>query len=211
MPGSQTKIDFRNTVRENEEFNFLKYLNIYNGGGVALDDINNDGLLDIYVCKSGSVNNPALRKNKLFVNQGNNTFTDQADQYKLADPSFSMQTYFFDYDNDFLQADHLWINNQKGGFTDQASTQFDHISFYSIGSDIADVNNDGLADLVVPDMVPEDHARSKQTMPSMSTEQFHALVSVGYHHQYMANVLQLNRGKGVFSDIGHFAGIAKTD
>ena len=63
-------------------------------------DINNDGWLDIYVCKSGSLNNHAGRKNKLFINQKNNTFKESASSYGLAHFGFSTQAYFFDFDND---------------------------------------------------------------------------------------------------------------
>lgn len=340
---SDTKIGFRNSITETLEFNFVNYLNIYNGGGVAIGDINNDGLqdiyftsnqqsnklylnkgdmvfdditsqsgtsdskgwttgvtmvdingdglLDIYVCKSASMNNPELRKNKLFINQGDNQFAEQAAQYGLDDASFSNQAYFFDYDNDndldmylvnhrtdwqntvimsaevqrniiyefsdklyrndggrftdvtaaaglinktwghaaaindfnedgyldifvsndFLEPDHLYINNGKGGFTDEIRNYFDHISYYSMGSDVADINNDGLNDLMVLDMVPDDHVRSKRNMPGMSSEQFHTMVRVGYHHQYMVNILQLNHGGGRYSEISNLAGVSNTD
>ncbi|MBT8229429.1 MAG: VCBS repeat-containing protein, partial [Bacteroidia bacterium] len=340
---AQTKIGFRNSVVESNAFNFINYVYIYNGGGVAIGDINNDGLddiylssnqgmnklylnkgkmvfeditntsgtaddkgwstgvsmvdvnndglLDIYVCKSASRNNNALRRNKLFVNQGNNKFIESASAYGLADQGFSTQSYFFDYDkdgdldmylvnhradfinnnamnpeiqraivpefsdklyrndggryndvsamagivnknwdlsaaiadynddgwldiyvcNDFTEPDQLWINNTIGGFEDKVLDHMDHISYYSMGSDVADINNDGKEDLIVVDMVSEDHKRSKQNMAAMSTFQFNTMVANNYHHQYMANMLQLNRGQGVFSEIAHLAGVPKTD
>lgn len=343
IPTSTSKLNFRNEIKENISFNFLRYLYIYNGGGVSLGDINNDGLLDvyftanqgsnklflnkgdmvfeditenaglsdskgwstgtsmvdinndglldIYVCKSASLQDGSLRKNKLFINKGSNRFVDEAPAYGLDANGFSTQAYWFDYDNDgdldmylvnhradfknttvmsaevqanivpefsdrfyrndgqkftditqsagivnktwglsasiydfnndgymdiyvcndFLEPDHLWINNQKGGFTDEVLTYMDHISYYSMGSDIADINNDGMMDLIVVDMVSEDHKRSKQNMPGMSTQQFNTMVDFGYHHQYMANMLQLNRGKGNYSEISHLAGVSKTD
>lgn len=67
--------------------------------GVSMVDINNDGYLDIMVCKSG-YKDPALRKKLLYINNRNNTFTDQAAAYGLDDASYSMQAYFFDFDND---------------------------------------------------------------------------------------------------------------
>ncbi len=340
---NKSKLNFRNDVKETMDFNFLSYLYMYNGGGVSLGDINNDGLLDvyftsnqgsnklylnkgdmvfeditdaagvkdskgwstgtsmidinndglldIYVCKSASLKTATNRQNKLFINQGSNKFVDQAAAYGLNDYGLSTQAYWFDYDNDgdldmylvnhradfgntivmsaevqaniipeftdrlyrndgqkftdvtqqagivnkawglsasvydfnddgfldiyvcndFLEPDHLWINNRNGGFTDEVLNYMDHISYYSMGSDISDINNDGMLDLMVLDMVSEDHKRSKQNMPGMSTSQFNTMVDFGYHHQYMANMLQLNRGGGNFSEISHLAGVSKTD
>lgn len=152
IPSSHSNIDFKNSIKETVDFNFLNYSYIYNGGGVAVGDINNDGLediyftsnqesnrlylnkgnfvfeditedagvkddtgwstgvamvdinndgwLDIYVCKSASLHNRALRQNKLFVNQKNNTFKEEALKYGLKEYSYSTQAYFLDYDKD---------------------------------------------------------------------------------------------------------------
>lgn len=343
LKNTQTNIHFSNKVKENLYFNFLNYPYIYNGGGVAVSDINNDGLpdlyftsnqgsnklylnkgnfqfedittkanvsdskgwstgvtmvdinndgwVDIYVCKSGSLKNDELRKNKLFINQKNNTFIESAKAYGLDDPGFSTQAYFFDFDkdndldmylvnhrkdfqnnaiinpfiqqnkepynssqlfrndgnhfsnitkeaeiankawglsaaigdfnndnypdiyvtNDFLEPDFLYINQKDGTFKNEILTRFNHISFNSMGSDFADINNDLKPDLIVLDMMAEDHIRGKENMASMSTENFNALVKSGYHHQYMSNMLQLNNGDGNFNEIGQLARIAKTD
>ena len=152
IPQSHSKIDFKNTVEENLYFNFLNFSYIYNGGGVAVGDINNDGLediyftsnqnsnklylnkgnfvfeditesarvedhegwstgvtmvdinndgwLDIYVCKSGSLDNRKARQNKLYINQKNNKFKEEALKYGLKEYSFSTQAHFLDYDKD---------------------------------------------------------------------------------------------------------------
>ena len=152
VDSKQTQIKFSNTVEETLYFNFINYSYIYNGVGVAVGDINNDGLqdlyftsnqnsnklylnqagfkfkdvtskagvmddngwttgvtmvdinndgwIDIYVCKSGSLNSPELRKNKLFINQKNNTFKESAKTYGLDHIGFSVQAYFFDFDGD---------------------------------------------------------------------------------------------------------------
>ena len=340
---SQTKVFFKNQVKENNDFNFIRYSYIYNGGGVALGDINNDGLtdiylcsnqatnklylnkggfkfeditvkagvsdnqgwttgismtdinndglMDIYVCKSASLNNSTARKNKLFINQGNNSFKELARKYGIDDEAYSSQAYFLDYDkdgdndmylvnhrvdfennirinantagktsslttdklycndgehftdvtqkagllnnvwglsasisdfnedgwpdiyvcNDFIHGDNLWINNQNGGFENKIHDIMDHTSFFSMGSDIADINNDSKPDLIVLDMVSEDHVANKKNMAAMSTSQFHQLVKLGHHYQYMSNTLQLNRGDGMYSDIALTAGVANTD
>ncbi|MEC3906680.1 VCBS repeat-containing protein [Tamlana sp. 2201CG12-4] len=343
IDAEHTSIDFKNTVTEDLYFNFLNYAYIYNGAGVAVGDINNDGLddlyfssnqesnklylntgdlkfkdittkalvedsegwttgvsmidinndgwLDIYVCKSGSLKSHQLRKNKLFINQKDNTFKEEAAQYGLDHFGFSVQAYFFDYDNDsdldmylvnhradfrnnitvnpavlatkeafhsdqlfrndgkifsnvtkevgienkawglsasigdfnndnlqdifvandFLEPDFLYINQGNGTFKDEVLTRFKHISANSMGSDYADINNDLKPDLVVLDMLAEDHIRGKENMATMSTDQFNFLVNNNYHHQYMSNMLQLNNGNGYFSEIGQLTGIAKTD
>jgi hypothetical protein len=259
--------------------------------GVSAIDINNDGWMDYYVCKSGSVKNGELRKNKLFVNQKDNTFKEEAAKWNIDDKGFSTQSYFFDMDkdgdvdmylvnhradfknntkidgkiqgkiikeysdqlyrndgdtfvnvtkeagiynkawglsavigdfnndnwadvyvaNDFLEPDILYINNKNGTFTNTILKQMRHITFSSMGSDYADFNNDLLPDLMVLEMTPSDHKKSKENMASMNTANFNSMVRVGYHHQYMANVLQLNNGNNTYSEIGQIAHVAKTD
>ena len=259
--------------------------------GVTMIDINNDGWLDIYVCKSASIDNPKLRENKLFINQKNETFKEEAEAWGLNQNGFSIQSYFFDYDrdgdldmylvnhrvdfentlriekkenqkfypetsdhlfrndgdhftnvtaqskiinnawglsasigdfnndgwpdvyvaNDYIAPDMLYINNRNGTFSNQIQTRFKHISYNSMGSDYADINNDFLPDLMVLEMSAEDHVRSKENMPSMNTDGFEKIVKANYHYPYMANVLQLNNGNGSFSDIGQLAGVSKTD
>lgn len=343
VSNEHTNVHFKNEVKENLYFNFLNYSYIYNGGGIAVGDINNDGLedvyfssnqgsnalylnkgdfefeditkkakvsdengwttgvsmidinndgwLDMYVCKSGSLKNHNLRKNKLYINQKNNTFKENAAAYGIDHFGFSTQAYFFDYDsdgdldlylvnhrfdfqnntnidpriqqrkepynsdqlfrndgkrftnvtkiagvenkawglsasigdfnndnlpdiyvaNDFLEPDFLYINQGDGTFKDEILDRFKHISANSMGSDFADINNDLQPDLIVLDMLAEDHVRSKENMATMSTENFHAVVNAGYHYQYMSNMLQLNNGDGTYSEIGQLSGIAKTD
>ncbi len=361
---AESGVDFQNTIVENDTFNLVDYYYVYNGGGVAVGDLNGDdlpdlyftgnqvgdrlylnitksgaahpqfediteaagmrkagwstgvtmadvnadGLLDIYVCKSG--NYPGdRRKNQLYINQGSAVgtpphFVESAERYGLADSSFSNQAAFFDYDkdgdldvylltstnlirnpnqltpiiadgsgpandklfrndsdasgprftdvskaagilhdgfglglavadfnqdgwediyvaNDFLANDFLYINNQDGSkegpaFSEVGKSYFKHHSQFSMGCDAADVNNDGLTDLVVADMLPTDNEQRKKMAGPANYQQFEAIARAGYHPQFMRNMLQINGGQApdgrmVFSEIGQFAGVSATD
>jgi enediyne biosynthesis protein E4 len=155
-------INFTNTIKEVKDLNVFNYRNFYNGGGVATGDLNNDGLLDvfltanqgpnklylnkgdfrfedvstkagfaekkqwstgvvfvdinndkwldIYVCNAGNVVDSNLRKNQLFINNQNLTFTEKAVDYGLDDNGYSTQASFFDYDLDG-DLDCFLVNN----------------------------------------------------------------------------------------------------
>ncbi len=260
--------------------------------GVTMVDINGDGNLDIYVCRGGWQEAKELRKNLLFINQGDLTFKEQADDYGLGETNYSIHAAFFDMDNDndldvyitnrpdsfnlpltqmisekklsktenrdklfinengkfreigreagitnnfgyalsvvtadlngdgytdifvandFAEGDYLYINQQNGTFKEQIKDATNHISMYSMGTDIADINNDGLEDIFVSEMLPEDYKRSKVSMPSMDVEGFYEIVNSGMHKQYMHNALHLNQGNLFFSDISQLAGVTKTE
>ena len=113
--------------------------------------------------------------------------------------------------NDYSPPDYLYINNGDGTFTDELADRMGHTSNASMGIDVADVNNDGWADVVVLDMLAEDNHRQKTQFIPDDRELFKLFVASGFHHQYMRNTLQLNNGDGTFSEIGQLAGIANTD
>ncbi|RMB63922.1 RNA-binding protein [Dokdonia sinensis] len=259
--------------------------------GVTMLDVNNDGWLDIYVCKSASLQDNNGRKNKLYINNQDNTFTENAEKWGLADAGFSTQAYTLDYDrdgdldiyvlnyradfsnntkidgaiqrniipafsdqlyrndgdkfknvttssglsnkawglgvsvgdfnedgypdlyvsNDYLEPDIMYINQKDGTFKNEILERINHISFNSMGSDYADVDNDGYSDLFTLDMLADDHQRGKENMASMSTSNFETMVKVGYHHQYMSNMLHVNNNEGYFKEVGQLSGISKTD
>lgn len=258
--------------------------------GVTFADVDNDGDQDIYVCRFTYLENDKSA-NQLYINNGDLTFTEQAESFGIADKGFSIQATFFDYDNDGLldvyivnqppsipnignkltlerfsdilfsdrlyknmgqgkfvdrtieskirnfgfglsattgdfnndgwqdiyvcndydAPDHLYINQQDGTFKDQILESTGHISNFSMGSDIADYDNDGHLDVMIVDMMAEDHKRIKTNMGGMAPEQFWDIVNKGGHYQYMFNTLQRNNGNGTFSELGQLAGVTSTD
>lgn len=118
--------------------------------------------------------------------------------------------------NDYEEQDFLLLNNHDGTFKEITKQSLKHISKYGMGCDVADYNNDGLMDIVVPDMWPEDNFRQKVLRGPDEYDKYHILVDSGYMHQNMRNTLQLNMGEDtaglpMFSEIGQLAGISNTD
>ena len=349
LSARESGIDFKNQLKEDREHNILTYEYFYNGGGVAIGDINNDGqddifftanmddnrlylnegnmqfeditgqagvagrpgawstgvnmvdinqdgLLDIYVCYSGW-QGEEMRRNELYINQGNLEFEEQAAAYGLDDPSNSTHAAFADFDkdgdldmyllnhntvvitevefndvrhtrhpeagdklyenqngkfvdiseqagikgsplgfglgiaiadvngdgwqdiyvsNDYIEPDYLYINQQDGTFSDKMTEYFQHISYFSMGSDIADINNDAQPDIFTLDMLPEDNERQKLLYGPDNYEQYALMVMNGFYHQNMRNMLHVNNansrdGHPTFSEVGQLAGISNTD
>ncbi len=123
--------------------------------------------------------------------------------------------------NDYLSNNVLYINNKNGTFTDQAASYFKHTSKNAMGNDIADINNDGLADIIETDMMPADNYRQKMMHSDISYQTFQNSDRYGYMYQYPRNTLQLNQGflpngydsitRPAFSEIAYFSGVAHTD
>ena len=114
--------------------------------------------------------------------------------------------------NDYYVPDAMYINNQNGTFSDQIKENTKQISFFGMGVDIADINNDNLKDILVLDMASSDHVRSKTLMASMSVSNFDLLTKkLNLPYQYMFNSLQLNLGNSKFHNIAQGSGLAKTD
>lgn len=261
--------------------------------GVTMADINLDGWLDIYVCRSAMADS-TLRQNLLYINQGNLTFREAAEEYGIADNSYTTHATFFDFDkdgdpdlftlnhslpqfagfnnmlvnnkkrkavkfqsklyqnydgkfidvseqagiinnvlsfglgiavsdinadgwpdiyisNDFNEEDYLYINNQDGTFKNTIREATGHVSLFSMGSDIADVNNDALPDIFTLDMLPETNERIKLSSGDDNYDKYRILIRGGFHHQSMRNMLQLNNGNGTFSEVGQLMGISNTD
>ncbi|MEO6218791.1 MAG: VCBS repeat-containing protein, partial [Ginsengibacter sp.] len=113
--------------------------------------------------------------------------------------------------NDFNEPDYLYINNRNGTFTEKLSDCMDESSFYSMGSDFADYNNDGLTDLITLDMLPEDNYTQKMHNGAENFDKFQMLFNQGFYYQYSRNMLHKNNGDGTFSEIGQLAGVSNTD
>jgi hypothetical protein len=113
--------------------------------------------------------------------------------------------------NDYLEPDFVYINNGNGTFTDKLQKSVGHTSFFSMGNDIADINNDGLNDLISLDMLPEDNHRQKLLFSPDNYEKVDINIRSGFYYQYMSNMLHVNNGNGTFSEIAQLAGISNTD
>ncbi len=203
-------------------------------------DCDNDGDLDVYITNSPMVSKKAKNildlkaiqkdsktlklkgSDKLYKNDGEGHFTDASIEAGiLPELAFGLNAQVGDLNNDgwldiyvnndFKMPDFAYINNQDGTFTDKKDTMFKHMSFYSMGGDIADINNDTLYDIISLDMSPEDYIRSKTTMAMTSISKFQEMVKKGYQYQYMHNALQLNNGNETFSEIANMGGVSNTD
>ena len=113
--------------------------------------------------------------------------------------------------NDFHENDYLYINMGDGTFSEQLTEMIAHTSRSSMGNDVADINNDGLADIMVLDMLPDNQQILKQSGTEDELELFRMKLEAGYAHQYVHNTLQLNLGNGKFSEIARLAGVHSTD
>jgi enediyne biosynthesis protein E4 len=118
--------------------------------------------------------------------------------------------------NDYEEQDYLYLNDTKGAFIESTKKSFDHLSRNSMGSDIADYNNDGKTDLIEVDMWPEDNFRQKLLRGPDDYQRYQLMLDSGFHHQQMRNTLQLNTGNDkngvpLFSEIGQLSGVSSTD
>ena len=207
-------------------------------------DYDNDGDLDVYIVNTPvefklanevvnleSISNTFVKlyggADKLYRNNGDLTFSDVSLVAGIKpDRFFGLTCSVSDFNNDgwkdifvtndFAGPDFLYLNNGDGTFNSSADHAFQHISNYSMGADVGDINNDGYQDIFALDMLPQDYKRSKVSMSMMPREVMYNMVNSGYHWQYMHNVLQINNGifneqSPLFKDLSYFSGIESTD
>ncbi|MEM6723680.1 MAG: VCBS repeat-containing protein [Bacteroidota bacterium] len=113
--------------------------------------------------------------------------------------------------NDFHENDYLYINNGDGTFRDALEEQIAHTSRFTMGTDVQDINNDGLPDIFSLDMLPEDPEILKASAAEDPYDIYQYKTRFGYAHQFSRNTLQLNNGNGTFSEIGRFSDVFASD
>lgn len=169
----------------------------------------------------------AATSNKLYINDGTGHFTDRTVEAGLASHHYGLGAALGDLNNDglvdiyvtndFYTPDLMMVNDGTRGrgavphFTDITQQAVRHTSYFSMGIDRADYDNDGNPDLCVLDMTPGEHKLNKENMASMAPGQFDAMVANGMGHQYMINTLQHNNGDGTWSELAQMAGVDRTD
>lgn len=205
-----------------------------NSMNAAFIDYNKDGFLDLYVLNNVDIHvlpanyrekitdGSSLSNDRLYRNNGDNTFTDVTIEAGITIEGYGLGVAISDLDydgwpdiyvsNDYLSNDIMYINNGDGTFTDKISEFVKHQSKFSMGSDVADFNNDGYLDILTLDMLGETNYRLKTTIKSTKYNDYHMNDRYGYDYQYMRNMLQMGQGPDMpYSEIGLMAGIAKTD
>ncbi len=199
-------------------------------------DYDLDGDLDMYLVNNSledyPKNNPVGQnsdglgksQDKLFRNDSDTSvirFTDVSAQAGILTEGWGLGIVITDINldgypdiyvtNDFLSNDHLYINNQNGTFTNRIRDYFKHTEYNGMGVDIADINNDGLNDILALDMMPDDNLRQKTMFSNIGYSKYQLNLKQGYQPQYVRNTLQLNNGNNTFSEIGCLSGIYATD
>ena len=210
----------------------------YSTQGVFFD-YDNDRDLDLFVL-TNTLDDPktsiqfrpkvmdgtALNTDRLYRNNGNATFTNVSREAGILIEGWGHAVSISDINrdgwpdiyvsNDFNSNDIFYLNNKDGTFTDRIADYFKHTSWYTMGTDIVDMNNDGWADVIALDMLPENNLRKKGMLIGNEYYNYFNARQYNYQHQYIRNVFQLNSGMTplghpIFNDVGFISGIYQTD
>lgn len=200
----------------------------------AFLDYDKDGDLDLYVLTNyvGAegpagyhpkiTDGSADTNDQLYRNNGNNTFTNVTIEAGIVYEGYGLGLAIADINldgfpdiyigNDYVTNELIYINNQDGTFSNQAKQLLKHQARFSMGNDIADINNDGLVDIYTLDMLPSNNFRKKTSVDGGGSYQtYTSTENLDYEYQYMRNMLQLNNGNAPFSEIGQLMGLHETD
>jgi hypothetical protein len=242
--------------------------------GATFVDVNNDGLLDIYVCRYNAPNllyinqgdgtfkeeaaarglavvdasvmaafcdydrdgwldvliqtnlldgatHPNGQRNLLFHNNRDGTFTNVTDRAGISGEAQGHSVIWWDYDgdgwpdiyvaNDFAAPDILYHNNRDGTFTNVIDQVVPHMPYSSMGSDLGDLNNDGLIDLMASEMAATTHQKDQRTMATTRGQALDPPDNSTAVPQYYHNALYLNTGTGHCLEAAFLAGLDATD
>jgi hypothetical protein len=156
------------------------------------------------------------RPDRLFENDGNGKFRDVTREAGIEDRAYGLSATWFDYDgdglidiyvaNDFQDPDYFYRNNGDGSFTNVIKSAVPHTTWFSMGSDVADLNNDGLLDLFVLDMAATTHYQAKIAMGDMSA--FKDFMDTSVPRQMMRNALFIHSGTSRFLESAWLSGLA---
>jgi hypothetical protein len=188
----------------------------------AFCDYDRDGFLDVFIQTNIlDDSHPSGQRDYLFHNNGDGRFTDVTDRAGISGEAQGHSAVWWDYDgdgwpdlyvaNDFAVPDKLYHNNRDGTFTDTIDSVVPHTTYSSMGSDLGDVNNDGLIDLFVAEMAPTTHQKDQRTIALMRSLLTDPPGNSAAAPQYMRNALFINTGKGRCLEAACLAGLSATD
>jgi len=188
----------------------------------AFCDYDRDGFLDVFVQTNllDAASHPKGQRDYLFHNNGDGTFTDVTDRAGISGEAQGHSAVWWDYDgdgwpdlyvaNDFAAPDKLYHNNRDGTFADVIDSVVPHMPFSSMGSDLGDVNNDGLIDFFVADMATTTHQKDQRSMAVARSLSVDPPERSGAAPQYSRNALYINTG-GRCLEGAFLAGLSATD
>lgn len=191
-------------------------------GVAAFADYDRDGALDVFVQTNllDVATHPNGQRDHLLQNDGTGHFVEVTDRAGISGESAGHSATWWDYDgdgwpdlyvaNDYAVPDRLYRNQHDGTFRDVAAKVLPHVPYYAMGSDLGDVNNDGLVDFFVADMAPSNHEKDQRGMAG-SRARLGAEQNRQTLPQFMRNALFLNTGAGAFSEVAQLAGLGETD